>query len=135
LTAYKSDSYVRDLIKMGVHGYVLKDEAPESLVRAIRAVVGGDAWLSHSVVEMIADSPAGPDTRDRVLTDREQAVFALIAKGYSNGRIAQELGITEGTVKNHVVSLYTKLKIHSRAEAVVRAIEYVNAHRPAGAAD
>ncbi len=132
LTAYKGESYMRDLIKLGVHGYVLKDEAPESLVRAIRSVAGGDAWLSHSVVEIIADRPAGPIQPDRALTAREQAVLALIAKGYPNGRIAQELGITEGTVKNHVVSLYIKLAIHSRAEAVVRAIEYMHSQPEEG---
>ena len=84
------------------------------------------------MVEIIADRPAGPIQPDRALTAREQAVLALIAKGYPNGRIAQELGITEGTVKNHVVSLYIKLAIHSRAEAVVRAIEYMHSQPEEG---
>jgi DNA-binding NarL/FixJ family response regulator len=127
LTAYKDESYVRDLINLGVSGYVLKDEVPETLVRAIHGVAEGDTWLSHTILEIITKPPTDLKSQDHTLTDREEDVFRLIAKGFTNGQIGKTLGITEGTVKNHVVSLYTKLNIHSRSEAVVRAIEYTQA--------
>lgn len=126
LTAYKDEAYVRDMIKLGVSGYILKDEVPETLVCAIRSVVGGGSWLSSSVVEIISKPSLDSNDLDGLLTKREQAILCLIAKGNSNGQIAQELEIAEGTVKNHVVSIYMKLNIHSRAEAVVRAMNYVN---------
>lgn len=126
LTAYKDEAYVRDMIRLGVSGYILKDEVPETLVCAIRSVVGGGSWLSSSVVEIISKPSLDSNDLDGLLTKREQAILCLIAKGYSNGQIAQELEIAEGTVKNHVVSIYMKLNIHSRAEAVVRAMNYVN---------
>jgi DNA-binding NarL/FixJ family response regulator len=129
LTAYKDEIYVRDLIKLGVSGYVLKDEVPETLVRAIHGVAEGDTWLSHTILEIITKPPTDLKSQDHTLTDREQDVICLIAKGYTNSQIAQALGITEGTIKNHVVSLYTKLNIHARAEAVVRAIEYCNVNK------
>jgi len=129
LTAYKDEIYVRDMIKMGVSGYVLKDEVPETLVLAIRTVMGGGAWLSQSVMQIISKQPAHQNRQDDLLTKREQDVLCLIAKGYSNGQIAKILDITEGTIKNHVVSLYQKLDIHSRAEAVIIAIKFVNSNR------
>jgi len=129
LTAYKDEIYVRDMIKLGVSGYVLKDEVPETLVLAIKTVFGGGAWLSQSVMQIISKQPSHQNSQDYFLTKREQDVLYLIAKGYSNGQIAKELDITEGTIKNHVVSLYQKLDIHSRAEAVIIAIKFVNSNR------
>lgn len=120
LTAYDDEVYVRNLIGLGVAGYVLKDEAPETLVRAIRVALDGDTWFSRRVIAILAKPVAEPsdvESGDR-LTDRESEVLHLMAKGYANGQIAESLAIAEGTVKNHVVNIYQKLGVHSRAEAV-----------------
>ena len=120
LTAYDDEVYVRNLIGLGVAGYVLKDEAPETLVRAIRVALDGDTWFSRRVIAILAKpvaEPSGVVSGDN-LTDRESEVLQLMAKGFANGQIADSLAIAVGTVKNHVVNIYQKLGVHLRAEAV-----------------
>ncbi|MDD5369612.1 MAG: response regulator transcription factor [Anaerolineaceae bacterium] len=120
LTAYDDEVYVRNLVGMGVAGYILKDEAPETLVRAIRAALEGDTWFSRRVIDILAKPGMEPGRAERGdrLTDREFEVLSLLAKGHTNPQIAEVLDIAEGTVKNHLVNVYQKLDVHSRAEAV-----------------
>lgn len=120
LTAYDDEVYVRKLVGLGVDGYILKDEAPETLVRAIHAALDGDAWFSRRVIDILATPVADPVDieRDHHLTKREAEVLRLLVKGCSNSRIAETLAITEGTVKNHLVNIYQKLGVRSRAEAI-----------------
>jgi DNA-binding NarL/FixJ family response regulator len=120
LTAYEDEVYVRNLVRLGVAGYILKDEAPETLIRAIRAVLDGDTWYSRRVIEVLTKPNMEPGSIDKnaSLTEREVEVLHLLAKGNTNGQIADILGIAEGTVKNHIVNIYQKLDVHSRAEAV-----------------
>lgn len=120
LTAYQDEVYVRNLVRLGVAGYILKDEAPETLIRAIRAALEGDSWYSHRVIEVLAkpNMDLGCIDNNCSLSERELEVLHLLAKGNTNGQIADTLGIAEGTVKNHIVNIYQKLDLHSRAEAV-----------------
>jgi DNA-binding NarL/FixJ family response regulator len=122
LTAYDDDAYVRGLTAAGVEGYVLKDEAPETVVRAIRAVVGGDTWFSRPMVEKLAQW----ETEASLLTEREGQVLRLMAQGWDNIRIAAELGLAELTVCNYVSRIYTWLEMKSRAEVIRFKIEYRN---------
>ena len=126
LTAYDDEVYVRNLVGLGVAGYVLKDEAPETLVRAIRAGLEGDTWFSRRVIDILARPAAKSDEVENEdhLTDREYEVLSLMAKGLSNNQIADALSVAEGTIKNHVVNIYQKLDLHSRAEAVAWAWEH-----------
>jgi two-component system nitrate/nitrite response regulator NarL len=126
LTAYDDEVYVRNLIGLGVAGYVLKDEAPETLVRAIRVALDGDTWFSRRVIDILARPAAksGEVENGDHLTDREYEVLSLMAKGMSNNQIADALSVAEGTIKNHVVNIYQKLDLHSRAEAVAWAWEH-----------
>ena len=126
LTAYDDEVYIRNLVGLGVAGYVLKDEAPETLVRAIRVALDGDTWFSRKVIDILARPVAGPGEQEDGdhLTEREHEVLSLMAKGYANNQIAEALSVAEGTIKNHVVNIYQKLDLHSRAEAVAWAWEH-----------
>jgi DNA-binding NarL/FixJ family response regulator len=126
LTAYDDEVYVRNLVGLGVSGYVLKEEAPETLIRAIRVALEGDTWFSRRIINILARSStehSEPEDEDH-LTEREREVLFLLAKGYANNQIAETLSVAEGTIKNHVVNIYQKLDLHSRAEAVAWAWEH-----------
>lgn len=120
LTAYDDEVFVRNLVGLGVSGYILKDEAPETLIRAIHAALEGDVWFSRRIIDILAKpgTESGGIENNCRLTERESEVLHLMAKGYANGLIAEALAIAEGTVKNHIVNIYQKLGVHSRAEAV-----------------
>jgi len=126
LTAYDDDAYVVGLLSAGATGYLLKEEALETLVTAIRAVAQGESWLSQRIAGRLArkaldraeTAPPGP------LTPREQEVLRLLALGLSNDGIAERLVITRRTAQNHVSSIYGKLELASRAEAVLYAIRH-----------
>jgi DNA-binding NarL/FixJ family response regulator len=120
LTAYDDDIYIRQLLKVGVSGYLLKDEGIENVVRAIRAIHGGATWFSQTITEKFVRWQYGDqNTQLQDLTDRERQVLDLIADGLDNGEIAVELDLAEQTVKNYASSIYEKIKVHSRAQAVI----------------
>ncbi len=120
LTAFDDEVFVRNLIGLGVAGYILKDEAPETLIRAIHAALEGDVWFSRRIIDILAKPAveAGYVEVNCHLTERESEVLHLMANGLANSQIADTLAIAEGTVKNHLVNIYQKLGVHSRAEAV-----------------
>lgn len=119
LTAYDDDAYVRGLAAAGVMGYVLKDEAPETIIQAIRAVMQDRMWFSQPIVEKLAHQ----EMEDTPLTEREQQILCLIAQGLDNVQIAAELGLAKQTVRNYVSQIYTSLGVASRGEAIIWARE------------
>ncbi len=121
LTAYDDDAYVRGLLSAGVAGYVLKDDALDSIARAIRTVSGGGSWFSQSVLNKLVDIrfAQGTDEKGSPLTERDQELLAMISQGWDNGHIASELDLAEQTVRNYVSRLYQKLGLTSRAEAII----------------
>lgn len=124
LTAYDDEAHVTGLLSAGAAGYVLKDEALETLVEAIRAVAKGETWLSQRVAAKLARRAIRREKAVDVepLTPREREVLRLLSLGQSNEQIAQSLFITKRTVQNHVSNIYAKLGLSSRAEAVLHAI-------------
>lgn len=127
LSAYKDDQYVYGMLQAGAAGYLLKEEALETVVAAVRAVARGEEWYSQPVMSRVAawargETPSIAGVAE--LTEREVEVLRLLARGWDNARIAAELVISEGTVKNHVTSIYAKLNVHSRAEAVAWAWQH-----------
>jgi len=122
LTAYDDDAYVRSVMAAGVAGYVLKDEMPETVVRAIRAVVRGDTWFSRPIVEKMVQMEDGR-AEEPSLTERERQILEMMAQGWDNAHIAAELCLAEQTVRNYVSGIYKTLKMRSRAEAIVWARE------------
>lgn len=127
LTAYDDDAYVTGLLSAGATGYLLKEEALETLVAAIRAVARGESWLSQRIASRLARKAiarAEGTPEPGPLTPREREVLRLLALGLNNEEIAERLVITRRTVQNHVSSIYGKLELASRAEAVLYAIRH-----------
>ncbi len=128
VTLFEDDDSVFLALRAGARGYVLKDADEEELVQAIRTVAGGAAIFSPSVAERVlalfsAPRPAQKDVVFPELTDREREVLNLIAAGYPNPRIAQRLGLSAKTVGNYVSTIFSKLQVADRAEAIVMARE------------
>jgi DNA-binding NarL/FixJ family response regulator len=118
LTAHSEAVYVRGLVAAGVAGYVLKDEAAELLVDAIRSVARGGTWFSRPVVAKLVQPHVPRATQEPSLTRRERQVLPLLAQGWDNARIASTLYLSEQTVRNYVSRLYAKLGVSSRAQAM-----------------
>jgi DNA-binding NarL/FixJ family response regulator len=126
LTTFDLDEYVFEALSAGASGFVLKDDPPEQLIAAIRTVAAGDALLSPAVTRRVIRRfvrTPGLEPPDAIgeLTARELEVLRLITLGRSNAEIAQELFITEGTVKTHVTHVLQKLDLRDRVQAVVLA--------------
>jgi DNA-binding NarL/FixJ family response regulator len=130
LTTFELDEYVFEALRAGAGGFLLKDEEPVELLRAVRVLASGDALLSPSitrrVVETFAGSarPAGPgvDGLDE-LTERERETVALVGTGLSNQEIAERLVISPATARTHVSRAMLKLRARDRAQLVVFAYE------------
>lgn len=129
LTTFELDEYVFEAIRCGASGFLVKDTEPEELVRAVRAVVEGDALLSPGVTRrLIAEfaarskEPAANGTL-AVLTEREREVMALVGLGMSNEEIARRLVVSPLTAKTHVSRTMVKLGARDRAQLVVLAYE------------
>jgi DNA-binding NarL/FixJ family response regulator len=126
LTTFDLDEYVYEALRAGASGFVLKDDSPEQLIAAIRTVAAGEALLSPTitkrVIQKFAHTPrATPPQELADLSERELDVFRLMARGLSNGEIADDLYISETTVKTHVTHILQKLNLRDRVQAVVLA--------------
>jgi DNA-binding NarL/FixJ family response regulator len=148
LTTFDEESYVLEGLRAGAKGYVLKDVSAAQLVEAIRAVQRGEAPLQPSVAAKLLahlhyapvsdapgasptdpppPNPAVPGTLGLLiddLTDREREILRLVARGENNREIGEALYITEGTVKNHVSSILSKLGLRDRTQAALWAREH-----------
>jgi len=133
LTGTQDPQIIAEMLRQGARGYLVHGEfQPNDLVRAVHEVAGGRGWLSPiaaSVAASMAREPTiyehparhrRPDPEDHNLTGRELDVLNLLCRGLSNAAIAQELWLTEKTVKNHLNHIFTKLQVRSRTEAIVR---------------
>ena len=121
-------SDAEDAMRNGADGYLLKDMEPDLLIMQIRDALNGIVVVSSALTRVLAQALRAPSsTQEFELTDRERQVLKSIAGGNSNKMIAQELGITEGTVKVHVKNLLHKLGLRSRVEAAVWALEHMRA--------
>jgi DNA-binding NarL/FixJ family response regulator len=138
LTTFDDEEVLAGMLRAGAAGFVLKGVPADDLQRAVRAVAEGGAWLDPTVTARVlaiyrsaapsAASGAGPGARAQAdldaLTGREREVLALIGRGKTNGEIAAELFVSEGTVKTHINHVFTKLRLRDRAAAVVFAFDH-----------
>jgi DNA-binding NarL/FixJ family response regulator len=129
LTTFELDEYVFEALRAGASGFLVKDTEPVELIRAVRAVAGGEALLSPSVTKRLiaefatrAKEPTRASELDH-LTDREREVMALVAEGLSNEEIAERLFVSPATAKTHVSRAMIKLNARDRAQLVVFAYE------------
>jgi DNA-binding NarL/FixJ family response regulator len=127
LTAYDDDPYVFALLQAGADGYVLKTASGDELVRAVYTVHRGESALSPEVAskvvrQAISGRPERAADQVEPLTDRELDVLRLAARGLTNRAIGHDLGISHRTVQGHLASVYGKLGVNSRTEAVTEAL-------------
>ncbi|MFC9468758.1 response regulator [Streptomyces coelicoflavus] len=130
LTTYDLDEYVFGALRAGASGFLLKDASRDRLLEAIRVVHAGEALLSPSITRRLIEDYAtrAAPVRPRAtvlagLTPREREILLLVARGLSNPEIAAHLVVTEATVKSHIGSMFAKLQLRDRAQAVVFAYE------------
>ena len=138
LTTFDLDEYVYEALRAGASGFLLKDVRPGDLVDAVRLVAAGNALLGPTVTRRLlerfaADAPPVPDDGALArLTEREREILRLLAAGLSNAEIAEQLVLSEATVKTHVSSVLRKLGVRDRVQAVIAAYDS-GLVRPGGA--
>jgi DNA-binding NarL/FixJ family response regulator len=129
LTTFDDDDLVLAGIRNGAKGYLLKDVALEELVGAVKTVAAGGSIVKPAVTERLLRGLQNLETefssldRPDPLTERETEILRLMAGGYSNKEIANSLGVAEGTVKNHVSNILSKMGVRDRTRAVLKAFE------------
>jgi NarL family two-component system response regulator LiaR len=125
LTSFAADDKVFPAIKAGALGYLLKDSGPEELVQAIHQVYLGESSLHPTVARKLLQELSRPSERPPTtepLTEREVEVLRLVARGQSNQEIADQLVISEATVRTHVSNILSKLQLASRTQAALHAL-------------
>ncbi|MEI6578461.1 MAG: response regulator transcription factor [Eubacteriales bacterium] len=127
LTTFDPDNYIISAFKNGADGYLLKDTSGEKLANTIREALSGNIIIPAAIAgRIIAQIPKENQFKRRTeftLTQRESEVAELMAKGYSNVKISQTLGISMGSVKNYISTIYSKLQTSNRQEAILVIIE------------
>lgn len=128
VTMFEEDASVFTAMRAGARGYVLKDTEKTELLRAIRAVGGGEAIFSPAVAIRLLDffsapKPPLPPQAFPELTEREREILDLLAQGHKNHEIASRLVLSPHTVRNYVSNIFSKLQVADRAHAIIRARE------------
>ena len=138
LTTFELDEYVYEALRAGASGFLLKRAPAVDLIAGIRVVAAGDALLAPSVTRRLINefasnfAPRGSaGAQLEALTEREREVLGLMAQGLSNTEIANDLFLTEGTVKTHVKHIFEKLDLRDRTQAVILAYD-IGLVRPKG---
>ena len=129
ISMHEDDDSVFAALQAGARGYLLKGASKAEILRAIRAVVSGEAIFGPTIAKRLMSYFASPHTRNAPpeafpeLTEREREILALVAKHETNPEIARRLHLTPKTVRNHVSNIFTKLQVSDRAQAIIRARE------------
>jgi DNA-binding NarL/FixJ family response regulator len=129
LTTFDDDEVLSASLRAGASGFQLKDAPGEDLIRAARVVAEGGAWLDPTVTARVltayrsTSSPIG-EARIDALSEREREVLVHVGRGLSNGEVAEQLCISEVTVKSHIGHIFTKLGLRDRAAAIVFAFDH-----------
>ncbi len=131
LTTFDDDEYVFEGLRAGAVGYLLKDTPSQKLFEAIRAAARGESFLEPSVAAKVvaefarlsSSTPSKKTDSLDELSEREMEIVRLLARGLSNREIAEQLVITEGTVKTHVSNILSKMGVRDRTQAVLKAKE------------
>lgn len=129
LTTYDDDEWVMGAIRAGASGYLLKDTPREQLIRAVKETVAGKAFIdpavTGSLLKKVSEGQTGPAALiAEKLSDRELDVLRLVAQGLNNTQIADRLFLSQGTVRNYVSSIFSKLDVADRTQAAVIAIQH-----------
>ncbi len=127
LTAYDYEQYIFPLLEVGAAGYLLKDVSSRELISAIQTVHRGEAVLHPAVTRKILERFRGSSEVEKreldLLSERETSILKMAARGMSNSNIAQELHLSVRTIESHLGSIFHKLGVGSRTEAVIQAMK------------
>lgn len=127
LTTFNDDQYAVEALKSGASGYMLKDAEPDALIRSIRSCLAGGLSLQDHVAAKVIPRLLQVPTElsvDDSITPRELTILRLIGEGRSNREIADEIGLSIGTVKNHVSQIMDKLELRDRTQLAIYAIKH-----------
>lgn len=129
LTTFDDDEWVFDALRAGASGYLLKDTPREKVIEAVRGTVTGRSYIDPLVAGKLVNQVASKQEQPlsvitEKLTERELEVLRLIARGFSNADIAERLHLSEGTVRNHVSAIFTRLGVTDRTQAAIIAIRH-----------
>ena len=127
LTMHDNPAYLRDAVRAGAAGYLLKDVSKDELIDAIRQVATGGAFIESQMLkgmlsEMKPSGGVGPSPAAKNLTKREREILSLVAEGLSNREIAEKLVLSPETVKSHVAAILEKLNVSDRTQAAIYAV-------------
>ncbi len=127
LTMHDNPTYLRDAVRAGAAGYLLKDVSKDELVDAVKQVATGGAFIESQMLkgmlsEMKPSAGSGPGPAAKNLTKREREILALVAEGMSNREIAEKLVLSPETVKSHVAAILEKLNVSDRTQAAIYAV-------------
>ncbi|WP_370452258.1 response regulator [Cohnella sp. AR92] len=122
LTTFKDDDYIKEAVKAGAEGYILKNQPSDSIIESLRAVGKGNAVFEREVVHTLSsmlreEKQAPPELSG--LTDRELQILAFVAEGLSNKEISARLYLSEGTIRNYVTGLLEKLQLRDRTQLAI----------------
>lgn len=127
LTAYDDDQYVMGLLDAGAAGYLLKSARGRDLAGAIRAIKSGESVLHPAIIAKLlkraATAPTGQHRASGLLSEREAEVLRLVALGMGNREIAEQLFLSQRTIKAHLTNIFNKLNVASRSEAIVKGLQ------------
>jgi two-component system response regulator DegU len=124
LSSYVDRQYIFGVLSSGALGYLSKEEIPQTIVDAVRGVSRGEkGWLSRKVAAILSSWTQTNDLDEKQLTNREIDVLKGVVSGQTNQEIGQDLRISPKTVEKHLESIYSKLKVASRVEAAVLAVQ------------
>ncbi|OKP65808.1 DNA-binding response regulator [Paenibacillus helianthi] len=128
LTTYNEDELMVNALALGAKGYLLKDTNRVHLFRTIESAIRGETLLQSDIMTKVLAAKERKEGSDKkteipVLTDKEKIILQFVARGYKSKEIAFDMGVTERTVKAHLTSIYSKLGVDSRSQAVATAME------------
>lgn len=129
LTTYDDDEWLFDAIRSGASGYLLKDTPSVDLIKAIKGTVSGDTYIDPAVAGKVLTNISSLKSINQKqssiqLSDRETEILQLLARGLSNADIARELFLSEGTVRNYTSTIFSKLGVNDRTQAVITAFKH-----------
>ena len=122
LTTFKDDEYIKEALKNGAQGYILKNQASDSIIDSLKAVIKGNMVFEKNVAETITSSinyESKNNLKDFNLTEREMDILSLIGDGLSNKEIASKLYLGEGTIRNYITNLLEKLEFRDRTQLAI----------------
>src|SRR6185295_13133647 len=124
LTVYDDSDRIFQALQMGANGYLLKRASADEIPQAIRDVHGGGAPMSAYIARKVVQSfqRQSPTAKpDEVLSKRESEVLGYVSRGYSDKEVAEALGLTSATIRSYLKTIYSKLHVHSRTQAILKA--------------